>query len=124
MTRSTAADGVPSPGALAGLWRERATLLRQHRADTSAKSLEAAANELEASLCAAAKTLLTLRDAARASGLSADRFRHLVAAGTIPNAGRRGAPQVHRRDLPVKAGARGRGGYDAFADATAVRLHR
>jgi len=112
---------VPAPGALADLWRERATMLRRHGADASAMTLEAVAGELEASLRAAAETVLTLTEAARESGLSAERLRHLVAAGTIENAGHRGAPRIRRQDLPAKAGARRETGYDAYADAAAVR---
>jgi hypothetical protein len=122
VTRETATDAVPSPSELAGLWRERAALLRRHGAEASAMTLEATAGELEAALRAESDTLLTLHDAAQESGLSADRLRHLVAAGTIPNAGRRGAPRVRRQDLPVKSGTR-RGTYDPYADATNVRVH-
>ena len=124
MTRATVSGAVPSPGALAGLWRERATMLRQHGADAAAMTLEVAAGELESSLRAAADTALTLADAARESGFSVDHVRHLVASGTIPNAGRKGSPRVRRQDLPAKPGARRDTAYDPFVDATAVRLHR
>jgi hypothetical protein len=121
MTRAARSDAVPAPGALAGLWRERATMLRRHGADAPATTLEAVAGELEASIRAAAETALSLADAASESGFSADHIRHLVSSGAIPNAGRKGSPRVRRQDLPAKAGARRDAAYDAHADATAIR---
>jgi hypothetical protein len=121
MRRSTVSDAVPSTDALAAVWRERATLLRQHGALASATTLETVAAELEASLRAAADTALTLTDAARESGFSADHIRHLVSSGAIPNAGRKGSPRIRRQDIPVKPGTRRDATYDAYSDATAVR---
>jgi hypothetical protein len=119
---ATVANAAPAPGALAALWRERATLLRQHGADASAMTLEAVAGELDASLRAEADTALTLTDAARESGFSADHIRHLVSSGAIPNAGRKGSPRIRRQDLPAKPGVRREAGYDPYADATAARV--
>jgi hypothetical protein len=56
--------------------------------------------------------LLTLDAATTESGYSAERLRHLVADGAVPNAGRRGAPRVRRGDLPKRAN---RGGIDVNA---------
>jgi hypothetical protein len=65
--------------------------------------------------------VLTLDEAATASGYSADHLRKCVAAGAIPNAGDKGRPRIRRGDLPRKA-PRGQSGYDAGADA--LRLER
>ena len=48
---------------------------------------------------------LSLREAARASGYSADHLGRLVRAGTVVNVGRPNAPKVRLSDLPRKAGA-------------------
>jgi hypothetical protein len=58
---------------------------------------------------------LNLEAASRESGLSVNRLRHKVSDGEIPNAGRKGAPLIRRRDLPRKR----RGGGTAF-DAEAI----
>jgi hypothetical protein len=121
VTRAAVPEGIAPTGALAAAWRIRGALLRQHGAMEAAATLETVAGELEMSLRAEADTALTLTEAARESGLSADHLRHLVAAGTVPNAGRHGAPRVRRQDLPTKARAPRGGRYDAYADATSVR---
>lgn len=123
VTRVAVIDAVPAPSALAAVWRARATMLRQHGADASAMTLEAVAAELEASLRAADDAALTLADAARESGYSADHIRHLVSSGAIPNAGRKGSPRIRRQDLPAKAGARRDAAYDPYADATRFLAH-
>jgi len=46
---------------------------------------------------------LTLGNAARESGYSADYLGRLVREGRIPNAGRPNAPKIRRSDLPRKA---------------------
>lgn len=51
---------------------------------------------------------LTLEQAAEHSGLAAETIRKKIAAGEIPNAGRKGAPLAFRRDLPTKAAGRPR----------------
>jgi hypothetical protein len=63
--------------------------------------------------------LLTLEAAASASGYSVDHLRHLVLSGAVPNAGRRRARRIARRDLPRRAGRApaDAGPYDADADA-------
>ncbi|KKK68655.1 hypothetical protein LCGC14_2941850, partial [marine sediment metagenome] len=43
---------------------------------------------------------LSLDEAAAASGLSYSHLQRLVSVGDIPNAGRRGAPRILRKDLP------------------------
>jgi hypothetical protein len=94
---------VRSPADLPAAWRERATELRRFGAEPQAVTLEAVAAELEAALRAADDEELTLKEAAAESGYSAERLRHKVAEGDVPNAGRKGAPRIRRADLPRKA---------------------
>lgn len=64
---------------------------------------------------------LTLREGAALSGYSADHLARLIRQGTLPNAGRRGAPRVRRGDLPRRPKAAVApttlGAYDVVADA-------
>ena len=53
--------------------------------------------------------LLSLTEAARLSGYSADHLGRLIRQGIIPNAGRTHAPAIQRSDLPLKPGGRGDG---------------
>jgi hypothetical protein len=46
---------------------------------------------------------LTIAEAAQESGYSGQHLRALLAAGEIPNAGRKGRPRITRQDLPRKA---------------------
>ena len=46
---------------------------------------------------------LSLSEAARESGYSADHLSRLVRQGVIPNAGRPRSPRISRKDLPKKA---------------------
>ncbi|GIW51245.1 MAG: hypothetical protein KatS3mg081_0600 [Gemmatimonadales bacterium] len=55
-----------------------------------------------------ANALLTLQEAARESGYSADHLGRLIRQGRIPNSGRPGAPLIRRGDLPLKPGLRRR----------------
>ena len=57
-------------------------------------ALETCAAELEAALRQEDDTLLTLTEAARESGYSADHLGRLVRDGKIPNTGRPGAPRI------------------------------
>jgi hypothetical protein len=57
--------------------------------------------------------ILTLAEAAQESGYSGDHLRHLIADGTLDNAGRKGSPRIRRGDLPVKPGHRHQGPTDA-----------
>ena len=66
--------------------------------------------------------LLDLEAAARESGYSRQRIRKLIASGELPNAGRKGAPAVRRRDLPRKPGAKQRPAGSLNAAADAARL--
>lgn len=103
---------------LANEWRERANNLRRWAdAEGAARALEVAATELEVALREAADEALTLAEAAEASGYSERRLREFLTEGTIPNAGRKGAPRIRRGDLPRRAGRTTSTGYDPAADA-------
>jgi hypothetical protein len=68
---------------------------------------------------------LTLAQAAREANMHADTLRHLVSAGRIPNAGKKGAPRIRRKDLPRRAAAAPSQSYDPAADALSlVSRHR
>lgn len=90
------------PGALPGIWRQRAEGLRRY-SEPAANAYEDAASELEQALQALGEVTLTLVQAARECGYSTDHLGSLVRKGTIPNAGRRDAPRIRRSDLPTKA---------------------
>ena len=89
-------------------WRRRAGTIRQYGGEAPARALEACAAELEAALGRQAQTVLTLKEAARATGYSAGHLGRLVRDGRIPNAGKPGAPRIALGHLPRKV--RGTGG--------------
>ncbi len=97
--------GRASVETLPGAWRTQAKTLRQYGGETPAVALEACAAQLEATLRERDETTLSLTDAARESGYSADHLGRLVRDGRIPNAGRPGAPRIALRHLPRKTGA-------------------
>ena len=80
-------------------------------------------NDFDAVIRGQADELLTLAEAARESGYSADHLRLLIRQAKIPNAGRHHAPRVRRRDIPRKPGreaAAGNGRYLPSASAERV----
>lgn len=83
-------------------WRTRADELRPYTAPTAA-AFERAAAELEEALTTYLMEPLTLGEAEAESGYSRDHLGRQLRAGAIPNAGRRRAPRILRRDLPRKA---------------------
>jgi hypothetical protein len=100
---------IPIPGDLPALWRERAETLRAYGDPTSARLWNIAADELERALELFAAETLTVTEAARESGYTADHIGSLVKRGKIPNAGRTHAPRIRRSDLPAKKKPGGRG---------------
>lgn len=81
-------------------WRAKAELFRQHGHEATARTYEVCSAELEAALSVEDDELLDLQAASRESGYSADHLGRLVRDRKIPNAGRRNAPKIRRRDLP------------------------
>lgn len=104
-----------TPAQLVTKWRTDAETLARY----DARLAEVAARHAD-ELAAALRTLddeaLDLAAAARESGYSVDRLRHLVSSGEIPNVGRKGAPRVKRGDLPRKQ-RKAAGSFDAAATA-------
>jgi hypothetical protein len=117
------ADALPLPAELPRTWRAEAEHLKPY-APAAAVAYELAAAQLEQALATANDESLTLEEAARESGFSRDHLRHLVSAGELPNAGRKGSPRVLRKHLPKKAARPGSGAYDPDADALALVSRR
>ena len=97
--------GHPSVEGLPVTWRRQAKTLRRYGGETPAMVLDRCAADLEATLQELDETTLSLTDAARESGYSADHLGRLVRDGKIPNAGRPGAPRIALSHLPRKTGA-------------------
>lgn len=83
-------------------WRELAELFKSHDDRPPAVAYERCAKELEEALREEGDKLLTLQEASKISGYTADHLGRAVREGKIPNAGRAGAPRIARRDLPRK----------------------
>lgn len=83
-------------------WRQDATLLRQYKNHQQAEWLEDRAAEVEAALRERDAELVSLTDAARISGYTADHLGRQVRRGILKNYGRSNAPKVRRGDLPRK----------------------
>ena len=109
-------------------WRADAATLRRYRLTLAAEQLEDRIAELERELSSHAEAPLSLRQASAESGYSTDHLARLLRQGAIPNAGRRHAPRILRRDLPRRPGASDRSGvvlaardsYDPITDARAL----
>ena len=84
-------------------WLQLAELFRSHADKPPAVAYERCAKELEEALREEGDRPLTLQEASRISGYSADHLGRAVREGKIPNAGRVGAPRIAYRDLPRKS---------------------
>jgi hypothetical protein len=102
---SSDSSASASLSALPEAWRRRAEFARELAAEGAARAFEACALDLESALNAQNMDLLTLTQAARVSGFSADHLGRLVREGKITNFGRQNAPRVRAADLPRKAKA-------------------
>ena len=100
-SRSCAGAGVVTPTELAQRWRGDAETLDRYEPNL-ARVCRDHADALDSAMRSVADDALDLATAARESGYSRDRLRHLVSAGEIPNAGKLGAPRIRRGDLPSK----------------------
>ena len=92
-----------SPGDLPAQWRDRAQFLSNFGDPHSARLWQTAAVELERALQELGEETLTLVEAARISGYSADHLGSLIRKGKLPNYGRTNAPRVRRVDLPIES---------------------
>jgi len=87
-------------------WHTTCEELRQAGALVDgAKLLDRVLADFDAMSASEDAETLTLAEAAPESGYSRDHLARLVRAGALPNAGRRGAPRLRRKDLPRKATA-------------------
>ncbi|MFL5483253.1 MAG: hypothetical protein ACJ8AK_13820 [Gemmatimonadaceae bacterium] len=117
------------PGDLPALWRERAETLRSFGDAACARLWDIAAVELERAQALFAAETLSLTEAARASGYTADYLGNLVKRGKIANAGRTNAPRIRRQDLPphsrpvVGEGQRARSPFQATPPSEALLDH-
>jgi hypothetical protein len=81
---------VDHPASLLTAWRQRAAQLRDWGGSADAAHLwERAALELEQAFASVGNDTLTLKDAAKVTGLTPGHLGDLVRAGKIPNAGRK-----------------------------------
>ena len=83
-------------------WRGRAEMLKPY-APAGAQAFEDAAAELDSALFSHDMEAMNLKQAAEESGYSAEHLGRLLKAGKLPNAGKKGAPKLLRKDLPRKA---------------------
>jgi len=85
-------------------WAGEASAMRNRGALVNgAALLEEVLHDFDAATSDYQAQPLTLGNAARESGYSADYLGRLVREGRIPNAGRPNAPKIRRSDLPRKA---------------------
>lgn len=86
-------------------WREEAHLLRRRGQKALAHMAESYAEEIEVAIRRWVQEELTVADATKESGYSAERLRELVREGKIPDLrpeGSRGEIRIRRCDLPRK----------------------
>lgn len=105
---------------LAARWREEAGLLRGYGASEAAAAAESHAEQLTEAVAEAEHEILTLDEAASVSKYSKRRLRELVADGSIPNSGRKGAPRIKRKDLPKRAKSKKGTDFDASTEAQSI----
>lgn len=109
-------------------WRRQAEVFRQWGRPDAADMLEEAARQVEGALTADADSLLSLDEAAAASGYSKRRLRELLADGRLENRGRKGAPRIRRADLPHRSPASpphlAGSSFDARAEAESILRRR
>ena len=108
---------------LAECWLSTAETLEGALDERGAALYRRHAAELQEALREAADEVLTLAEASTVSGYSESRLRHLIADGTIPQAGERGRPRVRRGDLPSKPQKQGQPTTDIKQEADAVLGH-
>jgi hypothetical protein len=84
-------------------WRQQAAEYDRD-GQPGARLLARVADELEAAV-SSTDAIVTLNDAARLSGYSADHLGRLIRDGKLTNHGTKHRPRVHVADLPKKAGS-------------------
>lgn len=102
---ATIASCPAKSGTLSDLRRKWEARLGEWRALGIRLDGEKVASEVLADLQGlVAEDLVTLSEASRIGGYSADHLQRLVAQGTIQNRGARGRPRIRREDVPTKPG--------------------
>jgi hypothetical protein len=105
---------TPSVSELSAVFRARACALEPFAAP-AAVAFREAASLLEAALAAAEDELLTPRQAAEVTGLSARTLRDHRARGLLEDRGTSGRPKYRRGDLPRRGRQEGPGGWNPDA---------
>ena len=103
VSRSEQPTDVRRPKDLLVDWRSEADRMALRGLRESVDLMRSMADQLEAVLGHQHSEILTLGEAARESGYSADHLGRMIREGTIPNAGRPRAPRIRRGDVPRKA---------------------
>ena len=83
-------------------WRSEAETVERCGHESTGKLIRRLAVEAEEALRDDQDETLTLAEAALESSYSTEHLRKMVAAETIPNAGRKGRPRIRRGDVPLK----------------------
>ena len=85
-------------------WMERAGDFRRYGSGQLADATQVLAAELLAKAIEYCQEPLSLGRAASESGYSRAHLSRLIRSGRLPNAGRKGRPEIRRQDLPAKPG--------------------
>jgi hypothetical protein len=86
-------------------WRARRDEFARFRASVDAPILcDELLADLESAAQARDEEVLTLREASTVSGYTVDHLARLIRQGRIRNGGRRGAPRIRARDIPLRPG--------------------
>lgn len=107
-------------GALNERLRQDAGVMSRRGLREAAALLESVVQELDEELRKEEQETLSLQEASTLSGYSVEHLGRLVRQGDIPNAGRKGAPRIARRDLPLKPGVVANSVPSAELDCTQI----
>jgi hypothetical protein len=100
-------------------WRVKRDEFARFRASVDAATLcDELIADLESAVQARDEEILTLRQASTVSSYTVDHLARLIRQGRIPNSGRRGAPRIRVRDIPVRPGHVACSGDDAISVTT------
>lgn len=109
-------------------WEQRRNEWARFKAHLDGKQIaEQVLTELYECSVATGDSTLTIAEASKISGYSVDHLSKLIRAGTIPNAGRKGAPRIRQKDLPLRPlsiARRENPAYDPAADARRLQVRR
>lgn len=99
-------------------WRARRDEFARFRATVDGATLcDELLAELESAIQARNDEILTLSEASTVSGYTVDHLARLIRQGRIPNGGRRGAPRIRVRDIPVRPRRIAQPADDALSNA-------